>query len=225
MARALLNGYLDQPMGDFPFMGCGETTVGGVTARLFRISFSGEEGYEIAVPTRYGEALFRDLVARAETYGGGPYGMEALNVLRIEKGFITHAEIHGRVTAFDIGMEKMVSGKKDCIGKLAALRPGMLGDEREQMVGIKPLGAEPITSGAHLFIPGADLTRVNSQGYTTSVGYSPMFDRSLALGFLVNGRARIGETIRVIDRLRDIDVLAEVCDPVFFDKSGEKLRA
>ena len=71
--------------------------------------FSGEEGYEIAVPTRYGEALFRDLVARAETMGGGPYGMEALNVLRIEKGFITHAEIHGRVTAHDIGMEKMVS--------------------------------------------------------------------------------------------------------------------
>jgi glycine cleavage system aminomethyltransferase T len=51
------------------------------------------------VPTRYGEALFRDLVARAETMGGGPYGMEALNVLRIEKGFITHAEIHGRTTA------------------------------------------------------------------------------------------------------------------------------
>jgi methylglutamate dehydrogenase subunit C len=59
-------------------------------------------------------------VARAETLGGGPYGMEALNVLRIEKGFITHAEIHGRVTAFDIGMEKMVSAKKDCIGKAAA---------------------------------------------------------------------------------------------------------
>ena len=192
---------------------------------MFRISFSGEEGYEIAVPTRYGEALFRDLVARAETMGGGPYGMEALNVLRIEKGLITHAEIHGRVTAFDIGAEKMVSAKKDCIGKLAASRPGMLGAEREQMVGIRPLGAEAITSGAHLFVPGKDLTRENSQGYTTSVGYSPMFGKYLALGFLVNGRARIGERIRVVDRLRGIDVLAEVCDPVFHDKDGEKLRA
>jgi heterotetrameric sarcosine oxidase alpha subunit len=223
-ARALLNSYLDQPLGEFQFMAVGNVSVGGVAARLFRISFSGEEGYELAVPTRFGEALFRDLMARAETLGGGPYGMEALNVLRIEKGFITHAEIHGRVTAYDIGMEKMISAKKDCIGKLAAARPGMVGAEREQMVGIKPLGTDPITSGAHLFIPGADLSRVNSQGYTTSVGYSPMFDRYLALAFLVNGRARMGEKIRLVDRLRGIDVMAEVCDPVFHDKAGEKLR-
>ena len=101
----------------------------------------------------------------------------------------------------------------------------MIGPDREQLVGIRPLGAEPITSGAHLFIPGAELSRVNSQGYTTSVGFSPMFGKYLALGFLLNGRARIGEKIRLVDRLRNIDVLAEVCDPVFHDKQGEKLRA
>ena len=224
-ARGLLNSLLDAPLSEFPFMSVGRVSVGGVAARLFRISFSGEEGYELAVPTRYGEALFRDLVARAETMGGGPYGMEALNVLRIEKGFITHAEIHGRVSAFDIGMEKMISAKKDCIGKLAATRPGMLGDQCEQMVGIRPLGVENITSGAHLFVPGKDLTRANGQGYLTSVGFSPLFGKYLALGFLINGRARYGERIRVVDRLRDIDVLAEVCDPVFHDKAGEKLRA
>ena len=224
-ARALINAMLDAPLGDFPFMAVGPVTIGGVAARLFRISFSGEQGYEIAVPTRYGEALFRDLVARAETMGGGPYGMEALNVLRIEKGFITHAEIHGRVTAFDIGMEKMISAKKDCIGKLAATRPGMLGAACEQMVGIRPLGVDEITSGAHLFVPGKDLVRANGQGYLTSVGFSPLFGKYLALGFLVNGRARIGERIRVVDRLRGIDVLAEVCDPVFHDKAGDKLRA
>jgi methylglutamate dehydrogenase subunit C len=224
-ARALVNSLLDAPLGEFPFMTVGNIRLGGVEARLFRISFSGEEGYEIAVPTRYGEALFRDLVARAETMGGGPYGMEALNVLRIEKGLITHAEIHGRVTAFDIGAEKMVSGKKDCIGKRAAMREGMLGAAREQMVGLKPLTEELITSGAHLFERNADLTRENSQGYTTSVGYSPMFGRYLGIGFLVNGRARIGQTLRLVDRLRGVDVLCEICDPVFFDKAGERLRA
>ena len=122
-------------------------------------------------------------------------------------------------------MEKMISAKKDCIGKLAATRPGMLGDLCEQMVGIRPLGAETITSGAHLFVPGKDLVRTNGQGYLTSVGFSPLFGKYLALGFLVNGRARIGERIRVVDRLRGVDVLAEVCDPVFHDKAGEKLRA
>lgn len=223
-SKALVNSLLDRPMGDFPFMAVGEVTIGRVPARLFRISFSGEEGYEIAVPTRYGEALFRDLVSRAELMGGGPYGMEALNVLRIEKGFITHAEIHGRVTAGDIGMAGMVSAKKDCIGKLAATREGMIDPAREQLVGIRPLQGEEITSGAHLFIPGQDLTRVNTQGYLTSVGYSPMYRTYLGLGFAANGRARIGQRIRVIDRLRGIDVLAEICDPVFFDKAGEKMR-
>ena len=74
-------------------------------------------------------------------------------------------------------------------------------------------------------MPGEDLTRVNSQGYLTSVGWSPMFGCDLALGFLRNGRARHGQTIRVVDRLRDVDVLCEVCHPVFHDKDGEKLRA
>ncbi|MFN4153657.1 MAG: sarcosine oxidase subunit alpha family protein [Paracoccaceae bacterium] len=210
---------------DLPFMGCAPVTVQGVAGRLFRISFSGEEGYELAVPTRYGEALFRDLTARAETMGGGLYGMEALNVLRIEKGFITHAEIHGRTTAFDIGMERMVSGKKDCIGKAAAMREGMTGPAREQMVGLTPLTDSALTAGAHLFAQGADLTRENAAGYVTSVGYSPVLQSHLALGFLKNGRARHGETVRLVDRLRGVDVLCSVTDPVFHDPKGEKLRA
>ena len=221
-ARALLNSLLEVPV-DLAFMGVTEVALSGVKARLFRISFSGEEGYEIAVPTRYGEALFRDLLARAETMGGGPYGMEALNVLRIEKGFITHAEIHGRVTAFDIGMEKMISAKKDCIGKAAASRPGLLGPDREQLVGLKATG--PISAGAHLFTVGDAVERVSDQGYVTSVCYSPVIGAWLGLGLLKNGRARLGEHVRLVDHLRDIDILCEVCAPVFHDPEGGKLRA
>lgn len=221
-ARALLAGYLGQPV-DLPFMGVAPIRVGGVDGRLFRISFSGEEGYEIAVPTRYGEALFRDLVARAETMGGGPYGMEALNVLRIEKGFITHAEIHGRVTAHDIGMEKMVSAKKDCIGKAAATRPGLWGPEREQLVGLR--ANAPISAGAHLFVPGTEVHRETDQGYVTSICWSPTQEAWLGLGFLKDGRARVGEKVRLVDHLRGLDVICEVCPPVFHDPEGEKLRA
>jgi sarcosine oxidase subunit alpha len=224
-SRALLNAVLDQPVADFPFMACGPVTVGGVKARLFRISFSGEEGYEIAVPTRFGESLFRDLVAKAETMGGGPYGMEALNVLRVEKGFITHAEIHGRTTAFDIGMEKMISPKKDCIGKAMAARPGLVGPERQQLVGLKIVVGTPPCSGAHLFTQGDTVGREQSQGYITSFAHSDLMGACLALGFLKNGRARHGEKIRIVDHLRGLDLLAEVCDPVFHDKEGEKLRA
>jgi heterotetrameric sarcosine oxidase alpha subunit len=221
-ARALVNSFVEEPV-ELPFMGVAPVRIGGVEGRLFRISFSGEEGYELAAPTRYGEALFRDLVARAETMGGGPYGMEALNVLRIEKGFITHAEIHGRVTAHDIGMEKMVSARKDCIGKAAATRPGLWGPEREQLVGLKAM--EPISAGAHLFLPGTEVHRETDQGYVTSICWSPTVGAWLGLAFLKDGRARVGEKVRLVDHLRGLDVICEVCHPVFHDPEGEKLRA
>jgi sarcosine oxidase subunit alpha len=227
LARNLLNTILAEPLneGDFPFMACGPVTVMGVAARLFRISFSGEVGFEIAVPSRYGEALYRDLVARAEALGGGAYGMEALNVLRIEKGFITHAEIHGRVTAFDIGMDRMVSAKKDCIGKGAARRPGLTGPEREQLVGLRPVQAgRALTAGAHLFNRDAQAKRENDQGYVTSVCYSPTLGQSIGLAFLRNGRARKGEIVRLVDHLRHSDFLCEVTDPMFFDPEGGRLR-
>ena len=226
-ARALLNTVLDQPLDDetWPFMACGDVGVGGVSGRLFRISFSGEHAYEVAVPSRYGESLFRMLTGQAEVMGGGPYGMEALNVLRIEKGFITHAEIHGRTTAFDIGMARMISAKKDCIGKAAAARPGLLGDDRQQLVGLRAKGSDHrLTAGAHLFERDAAETRVNSRGYVTSVCYSPTLGTYLALGFLENGRARHGEVIKLRDHLRNISEEVEVCDPVFFDPDGGRAR-
>jgi sarcosine oxidase subunit alpha len=226
-SRELLNGLIAEEIDNdsFPFMACGPVTVAGVKGRLFRISFSGEHAYEVAVPARYGDSLYREMVARAETMGGGAYGMEALNVLRIEKGFITHAEIHGRVTAFDVGMGRMVSAKKDCVGKTMSERPGLSGDDREQLVGLKPVGAvKQLTAGAHLFEVEDAPTRENAQGYTTSVGFSPTLESFLGFGFLRNGRARHGEEVMMVDHLRGISTRCVVCDPVFFDPEGGRVR-
>ncbi|WP_433988851.1 Sarcosine oxidase subunit alpha (plasmid) [Pseudoseohaeicola sp. NH-UV-7] len=226
-SRALLNDMLDEQITDenWPFMACGSVSLFGVQGRLFRISFSGEHAYELAVPARYGDSLFRLLVARAEALGGCAYGMEALNVLRIEKGFITHAEIHGRTTAFDIGMERMVSAKKDCIGKTMSQREGLIEDSRERLVGLKPVGSvKQLTAGAHLFNKSDDAVRVNDQGYVTSVAFSPTLQSFLGLGFLKNGPDRHGEIVRMVDHLRGIETLCEVCHPVFFDPEGGKVR-
>ena len=226
-ARDLLNGVLETPVDDetFPFMACGPVAVHGVRGRLFRISFSGEQAYEIAVPARYGAALYRDLVARAEAMDGGAYGMEALNVLRLEKGFVTHAEIHGRVTAFDIGMQRMLSQKKDFIGKAAATRPGLIDPDRERLIGLKPVDAgDALLAGAHLFDDGTDPVRVNDQGYITSVAHSPTLGHAIGLGFLKRGPDRHGEKVMMVDHLRDTRVLCEVCDPVFFDPDGGRAR-
>ena len=226
-SRDLLNGLLTDPIDDagWPFMACGEVAIGEVTARLFRISFSGEQAYEIAVPARYGDALFRDLLARAEAIEGGAYGMEALNVLRIEKGFITHAEIHGRTTAFDIGMQGMVSRKKDCIGKTMSERPGLMDETREQLVGLKPVGAiKELIAGAHLFNPQDEATRENDQGYITSVAFSPTLGHVIGLGFLKNGRALIGEQVRMVEHLKGSVTLCEVQEPVQVDPEGGRCR-
>jgi len=227
LARNLLNSMLTMPVDNaaLPFMGVMDVTLMGVAARLFRISFSGEIGYEVAVPSRYGEALWRDLVARAEALGGGAYGMEAMNVLRIEKGFITHAEIHGRVTADDAGLGALMSSRKDFIGKGAAQREGLVSPDREQLVGLRPVqpGRE-LTAGGHLFDKGADPVRENDQGYVTSACVSPTLGTSLGLGFLRRGRSRKGEVIRFVDHLRHSDFLVEVADPVFFDPEGGRAR-
>lgn len=225
-ARDLLEDIVDAvEWDDFPFMGCGAVTVGGIKARLFRISFSGEAGYELAVPSRYGESLFNALVAAAEKLGGGAYGMEALNVLRVEKGFITHAEIDGRITAGDLGMGRMVSAKKDCIGKVMSEREGLVDARRPALVGLRPAGEiKMMSAGAHLFEAGAEPVRVNSQGWVSSVAFSPTLGHFVGLGFIQRGRERIGEVIRLVDHLRELDMTVEIVDPVQFDPEGGRMR-
>jgi len=225
-ARDLINSLTDTKVDNdsFPFMACGAIDVLGVTGRLFRISFSGEHAYEIAVPARYGAALWRDLVGRAELLGGGAYGMEALNVLRIEKGFVTHAEIMGRVTARDIGMGRMISAKKDCIGKAAASRPVLMAS-REELVGLRPVDpTTKIDAGGHLYNIGDRVHRETDQGYATSACYSPTLQTYMALAFVRDGTARMGERIRFVDRLRGVDTEVEICHPVSLDPEGGRAR-
>ena len=226
-SRELLNGLLDIEIDDgtWPFMSCGALTVQGVRGRLFRISFSGEHAYELAVPARYGDSLYRLLVARAEAMGGGAYGMEALNVLRIEKGFLTHAEIHGRITASEVGMARMLSEKKDFIGKTMAARPGLTEKGREHLVGLKPVGpVKQLTAGAHIYSDGEEPVRAHDQGYITSVGFSPTLGHFVGLGFVQDGQERHGEVLNMVDHLRDVQTRVELCDPVFFDKTGARAR-
>lgn len=224
-ARELLDRVLESP-GDaaLPFMAWGQARVGGVAGRLFRISFSGELGYELAVPARFGAALFALLAEEARGLGGGPYGLEALNVLRIEKGFLTHAELHGRTTAGDLGLGRMVAAK-DCIGKAGAARPALAAAGREELVGIRPVepGAR-LVAGAHVLAPGAAAVAANDLGYLTSACWSPTLGHDIALGFVQDGRARIGQRLRAVCGLRGIDTACQIVPPVFVDPDGGRMR-
>ncbi len=225
LARELLNGLLETPIDNdvMPYMSCGHVQLGGIAARLFRISFSGEHAYEIAVPAGYGAGLMAVLAQAARELGGGVYGLEALSVLRIEQGFLTHAEIDGRMTADDLGLGRMIA-QKDFIGREMMERQGLT-TNRQQLVGLKPVGTvKQIVQGAVTVDVGAEAVADNLLGHVSSACFSPTLGHCIALGFVVNGRARIGEQVRAVDLTQGIDTLCEITSPVFVDPKGERLR-
>jgi len=230
-ARDVLQGVVD-PAHDlsnaaFPYLACGEVTVcGGIPARLYRLSFSGELAYEIGVPAEYGDSLIRALLQAGSAFGIAPYGTEALGVLRIEKGHPAGAEVNGQTTAHDLGMGKLLSTKKDFIGRYMAQRPALTDPARPTLVGLRPINREDrLRAGAHLIGKDAEPVAKNDQGYVTSVAFSPSLGHWLGLGLLSRGPERHGEIVRAYDPVRGGDVPVEVRAPCFIDPEGERLRA
>ncbi|MDO8984222.1 sarcosine oxidase subunit alpha family protein [Cypionkella sp.] len=226
-ARKLLEKLVDQDISDaaFPYMACGNITVQGTRARLFRISFSGERAYEIAVPTRYGDAMIRGLIEAGREFDAVVYGTEALGVMRVEKGHVAGNELNGQSSALNMGLGKMVSRKKDSIGMVLSQREGMTAPNGYRLVGVKPVDpAQPLTAGAHFLAKGAEAVAANDGGWLTSVVYSPHLGHSIGLGYLKSGDSRKGERMRSVNLLAKTDVEVEIVSPHFFDPEGERLR-
>jgi sarcosine oxidase subunit alpha len=226
LLRRVVDSQHDLTNDAFPFMAAADLTVmGGLAARLFRISFSGELAYEIAVPSRYGDALARALMAAGADLGVTPYGLEALGVMRIEKGHAAGGELNGMTTATDLGLGKMVSTKKDFIGRAMAQRPALVDPDRPRLVGFRTLDpADKVGGGAHFLDVGAAATAENDLGHVTSVCWSPLFERWIGLGLIRRGASRIGEIVRAWDGVRGRDVRVVLCHPCFYDPEGERLR-
>ena len=210
----------------FPFMACKEVSIcGGFKARLFRISFSGELAYEIAIPSQYTKSFMSYLMEIGKEENITPYGTEALSVMRIEKGHVAGGEMNGTVSAINLNMGKMVSSIKDSIGMVLSKREGLNLIDGPRLVGLKPKKPdEQIISGSHLFNLKDKLNAGNDLGYVTSSCYSPTIESYIALGFLKDGTNRYGDEIKVCNPLLNKEVLVEVCNPVFIDPHGDKLR-
>jgi methylglutamate dehydrogenase subunit C len=209
----------------FPYLCARDIQIcGGCPARLFRISFSGELAYELAVPARYGDAAIRVLMSVGREFGATAYGLEALSIMRIEKGHVAGNELNGTTTARDLGLAKMMSSKKDHIGRALAQRPGLIAPDRWDLVGLKPVDRTArISAGAHFVDLGQSPTTENDQGYVTSVAYSPTVGHWIGLGLLKAGRTVIGTRRRAVDLLRNTDVEVQICNPVFVDPEGARL--
>jgi sarcosine oxidase subunit alpha len=224
--RRVLGPGSDVSDAAFPYMQAGRfATADGVEARLFRLSFSGERAYEIGVPSRHGDALVRQLMDAGAPFGIVPYGLEALNVMRIEKGHPAGGELNGQTTAGDLGMARLMSSKKDCIGRALAQRPALLAPQRPGLVGLRPVDrAARLRAGAHLLPTGVAAEIAHDQGWVTSTAFSPTLGHWIALAMLAGGGARAGEVVRAYDPVRGGDVAVEVVRPCFVDPDGLRLR-
>ena len=213
--QAVVDPAYDLSNAAFPYLARGDVTVcGGTPGRLFRLSFSGELAYELAVPARYGDSLVRAIMQAGAAFGITPYGTEALGVMRIEKGHVAGNELNGQTTARDLGFGRMMSTKKDFIGRVMAARPALIDPDRPALVGFRPVDrAERLRAGAHLIPKDAEATANNDQGYVTSVAFSPTLDHWIGLGLLARGPERHGEIVRAYDPVRDGDVEVEVARP------------
>jgi sarcosine oxidase subunit alpha len=225
-SRELLQAICDANVSNqaFPHMSAGAVTLmgGRIEARLFRLSYSGELAYEIATPADEGERVAEALCEA----GARPYGLEAMGVLRIEKGHLTHNEINGTVTPADLGMGRMVSSTKpDFVGRRMLAREGLQATDRPRLVGLAAVDPQTqLRAGAHVLREGDEARLENDQGYVTSSCYSPHLGSHIALALVACGDARHGETVRVWNALQNEYALARVVAPVFVDPAQERLH-
>ena len=220
LAKASSN--LDVTNKAFPIISIREAPVCEIPARIIRMSFCGELCYEISVPADYGLQLWEALLKIGETDGIMPYGLEAANILRIEKGhFIIGHDADGRTSIADMGMEKMIGRSKHFIGKPALELPGMASDDRMQYVGlvIDEQTVKQFPRGAVLSEPGRGNPFL---GKVTSACWSYELNKPISLGLLRQGRSRIGETLEALSPMTDEYVPVRVTGPVFYDKENAR---
>ncbi|WP_323042131.1 sarcosine oxidase subunit alpha family protein [Gemmobacter sp.] len=224
-ARDLVQGLtaMDLSAAALPFMSWADGAVAGIPARVYRISFSGELGYELAVPAGQTRALWDRLVAAGATFGAEAYGTGALHVLRAEKGFIIVGdETDGTVTPQDLNMGWAVSrAKADFIGKRGLERVALTDPDRWRLVGLETLDGSVLPDGAYAVADGVNANgQRNVQGRVTSAYHSPTLGRGIALGLVRRGPDRLGEVLEF--PTIGGSVQARIVDPVVYDKEGAR---
>lgn len=222
----LLESDIDFSADAFPHMHFRSGHVEGVPARILRASFTGEATYEISVPARYIEALFRRLSELGQPFGITPYGIEALEVLRTEKGYLhIGGDTDGSSNPLDVGFAGIIDKKVgDFIGRRSLKRPGDADVGRLQFVGLEAVDSgQLLPVGGHAVSESVPSIPAQSQGYVTAACLSPTLGRSIGLGIIKNGTSRMGETIHIFANGKT--VAARITPPGHFDTKGEKLNA
>jgi sarcosine oxidase subunit alpha len=210
----------------FPHMSVRTGFICGVPCRLFRVSFTGELGFEINVPADYGQSVWEAVVERGKAFGITPYGTETMHVLRAEKGFIiVGQETDGTVTPDDLGLSGLIAkAKPDFVGKRSLSRPDIVGAGRKQLVGLAADDPnEVLDEGAQIVMDPHQAIPMRMVGHVTSSYWSANCGRSIALALVAGGRSRMGARVHVTTPKGF--TTAKICEPVFFDPAGERINA
>ena len=214
---------LDLSNETFPFMAASAATIAGVAGRVFRISFSGERAYEIAVPAKHALTAWSALLQVGKPFGIRPYGLDALNTLRIEKGHITSAELNGNTSAGDLGFARMLKKQGDFIGRALSQREGLVAADRLQLVGVRPVNrTRRLRNGTQLVAPES---RAESLGYVTSSTPSVELEGWVGLALLRAGGQRLGQHLIGVSAVHDETTEIEVVSPHMLDPENERVRA
>jgi sarcosine oxidase, subunit alpha len=210
----------------FPHMAVRVGHIAGVPCRLFRVSFTGELGFEINVPADYGQAVWEAVYDSGAKFEITPYGTEAMHVLRAEKGYIiVGQETDGTVTPDDLGLGALVGkAKRDFVGKRSLARPDSVAADRKQLVGLATVNlAIVLDEGAQIVADPDQALPMKMIGHVTSSYRSTNVGRSIALGLVVDGRQRMNERLYATTPSGFTPVT--VVQPVFIDPEGVHLHA
>ena len=226
-ARSALGLALpDQDFSDssLPHMGCREIDLAGVPLRILRLSFSGELAFELYVPADHGVALWERLLARAAPLGIRPYGLEALASLRIEKGHVAGLELDHRNTIDDLGLGKMAAKDKHFVGCALRERADLRAPQRWSLVGLECLEPTAKLRGGAILFASDDPIAGHGRGYVTSVTWSTVLAKFIALGLYQGGLNHEGQEVVCAYPLKGEQVRARIVSPIFIDPNAERLR-
>jgi sarcosine oxidase, subunit alpha len=223
--ESLVEG-LDISAAAWPHMSVGRGRICGVPMLLFRVSFTGELGFEINVPADFGLSVWEAVHAAGQAHGITEYGTETMHVLRAEKGYIiVGQDTDGTVTPDDAGLSWAIGkSKADFVGKRSLERASMKSTDRKQLVGLRT--KDPgitLEEGSQVAAKSGQKPPMDLIGHVTSSYASSVLGHSIALALIEGGRGRLGQTLYV--PMPDGDLEVEVASPVFYDPAGARINA
>jgi sarcosine oxidase subunit alpha len=227
-ARKVLQPLVDDvdlSTAALPHMSVVRGHICGIPMILFRVSFTGELGFEVNVPADFGLAVWEAIHRAGQEFGITEYGTEAMHVLRAEKGYIiVGQDTDGTVTPDDAGLTWAIGkSKDDFVGKRSLMRPAMESPDRKQLVGLATVDPNIVLDeGSQVAQAAGSRPPFRAIGHVTSSYRSASLNRSVALGLISGGRARTGQTLYVA--MPDGDIPVQVVSPVFYDAKGERLH-